>query len=149
MITMPWEASRIQAENLSKSMSPKKKRLVDDIYHPPHSERLVCLGTIFVSEISIHAFHLTKILPRIFVETSGPQFWCKNLSHPPLSAATSGGREVGSTPKVTDFGKTNYCHIKGQSDYSEQMKSPQLSWGILFPMELRTSTCPESHLNIF
>ena len=33
--------------------------------------------------------------------------------------------------------------------YSEQMKSPQLSWGILFPMELRTSTCPESHLNIF
>ena len=104
-------------------MSPKKKRLVDDIYHPPHSERLVCLGTIFVSEISIHAFHLTKILPRIFVETSGPQFWCKNLSHPPLSAATSGGREVGSTPKVTDFGKTNYCHIKGQSDYEPLISS--------------------------
>ena len=114
---MPWEASRIQAENLSKSMSPKKKRLVDDIYHPRHSERLVCLGTIFVSEISIHAFHFTKILPRILVETSGPQFWCKTLSHPPLSTARSGGREVGSTPKVTDFGKTNYCHIKGQSDY--------------------------------
>ena len=35
------------------------------------------------------------------------------------------------------------------SDQVEKMTSPRLSWEPPFPMEFRTSTCPESHLNFF